>query len=73
MAAVGSTASHELGHIMNMEHDDAGESRAVTSSQLRETVKFCNAYTVSLLSQFLSGSPRRRVSTVCVYVLGIGT
>ena len=32
MAAVGATASHELGHIMNMDHDDAGESRPVTSS-----------------------------------------
>ena len=52
-ASVGATASHELGHIMNMDHDDAGESRPVTSSHC--------------LSQFLSGDPRVRVSTVCMY------
>ena len=27
--AVGATASHELGHIMNMDHDDRGESVCV--------------------------------------------
>ena len=32
MAAVGATASHELGHNMNMDHDDASESSLATSS-----------------------------------------